>query len=122
MRIQVFDLNVPTSAALHSYAQRRFHSALARIRQRIGLVVVRIADINGPRGGPDKRCTVQVQVVRGNAVTIRETDQCLYRAIDRAAGRAKRIAKETLRRQRAKRRRRPGRQFDVSRTPRPAIT
>ncbi len=122
MKLQLYGLNLPMSAALNSHAERRFHSAPARILQRIGLVVVRVADLNGPRGGLDKRCDVRVQVVGGPTVTIRETDRCLYRAIDRAAGRVERIATKTLRRQRANRRRRPRRHFGVSNTPRSAVT
>jgi ribosome-associated translation inhibitor RaiA len=65
---------------------------------------VRFADVNGPRGGPDKRCDVQVQLVGGHTVRVRETDRCLYRAVDRAARQARRVVKDRLRRQRAKRR------------------
>jgi hypothetical protein len=65
---------------------------------------VRFADVNGPRGGPDKRCDVQVQLVGGQTVRIRETDSCPYRAADRAARRAGRVARDRLRRLRTKRR------------------
>ncbi len=109
MNLQVYELNIQTSDALRSHVERRFHSALARILQRIRLVVVRFADLNGPRGGPDKRCDVQVQLVGGQTVRIRETDRCLYRAVDRAARRARRVVKDRLRRQRTTKRCEPRR-------------
>jgi len=104
MNLQMYELNIRTSDALRSHVEQRFHSALARILERIRSVVVRFTDLNGPRGGPDKRCDVQVQLVDGHTVRIRETDECLYCAINRAASRAKRVAKDRLRRQRVKRR------------------
>ena len=83
MNLQVYELNIRRSDALRSHVERRFHFALARILRRVGLIVVRFADLNGPRGGRDKRCDVQVQLVGGQTVRIRETDECLYRATNR---------------------------------------
>ena len=112
MKLQVYELNVQRSDALHSHVEQRFKTALARILRRIGAVVVRFADVNGPRGGADKRCDVQVQLDGGQTVRIRETDRCLYRAVDRAAKRARRVAKDRLRRQRMKKRSGPRRRSE----------
>jgi len=36
--------------------------ALSPFEERLRLVIVRLSDINGPRGGNDKRCHVQLIV------------------------------------------------------------
>jgi ribosome-associated translation inhibitor RaiA len=51
---------------------------------------VSLSDINGPRGGRDKRCKIQVQLAGGKDVLIEDTEADLYHAIDRAAERADR--------------------------------
>ncbi len=117
MQLQLYSLNVSTSPALHAHAERRFHTSMARILQRIGHVVIRVADLNGPRGGSDMQCNVRVQVLGGDTIAIREADQCLYRAIDRAASKADRLVKEKLKQRRMKRRRKPHPRSDMFDTP-----
>lgn len=43
-------------------ARRRFAFALRRFEDRVRSLVVRVTDVNGPRGGIDKRCRVTVQL------------------------------------------------------------
>ncbi|MHC4421305.1 MAG: HPF/RaiA family ribosome-associated protein [Planctomycetota bacterium] len=109
MNLQVYELNIRPSDVLRAHVEQRFHTALARILRQVSVVVVRFADVNGPRGGPDKRCDVQVRLLGGQTVRIRETGICFYRTVDRAARRARRVVKNRLRRRRAKRRSGPGR-------------
>jgi ribosome-associated translation inhibitor RaiA len=73
---------------------------------------VRCTDVNGHRGGHDKKCDVQVQLAGGQAVRLRETDRSLYRAVDRAAKRVRRVVKDRLGRQRTRKRSGPRRRPD----------
>ncbi len=70
-----------------------------RIRQRLGFaldiknahiqrVKVWLSDINGPRGGEDKCCHIQIEMPNSPDVVIKEVKNDLYSAIDRASHRA----------------------------------
>lgn len=58
-------------------------SHLSQVKQ----VLVRLSDINGPRGGDDKQCQINVHLPGEPAVVIEETRSDLYGAIDRASQR-----------------------------------
>ncbi len=90
--------------ALHQHVQQRLHFAFDRIGDRIRRVVVRLSDINGPRGGADKRCQLEVHLDQSPNVVIEDTQSDLYAAVDRATERAARTVARRLSRERAHRR------------------
>jgi len=59
-------------------------------------VVVRLGDCNGPRGGADKFCKIQVLLEHAPPVLIEDTGADLYAVIDRAAERAGRNVAKNL--------------------------
>lgn len=63
-------------------------------------VIVRLSDINGPRGGVDKRCLIEVRLKHAPALVIEDTEADLYLAIDRATERVGRAMERSLARQR----------------------
>lgn len=79
-----FDL----TEGLRDYAQKRLAYSLSHGDAHIGRVMVRLSDINGPRGGEDKRCHLEVRLKGLPEVVIEDTQADLYVAIDRAAERA----------------------------------
>ena len=90
--------------ALRHHVRQRLHFAFDRIGDRIRRVVVRLSDINGPRGGADKRCQLEVRLEQLPEVVIEDTQSDLYAAMDRAAERASRTVARRLSRERAHRR------------------
>lgn len=84
IRIQKIDL----PKELERYIARRLHFCLGRFEVRIRSITVRIFDINGPRGGADKRCRMAVRLVPSGVIVIEEVHADLFAAIDRAAERA----------------------------------
>ena len=50
----------------------------------------------GPKGGPDKRCQVQVSLRAGGSLFVEETDASLHRTIDLAAAQAKKAVDDHL--------------------------
>ena len=76
--------------ALRSYVEQRLRIALGWTGGRLRKLVVSLSDINGPRGGIDKRCKIQVQLSGAKGVVIEDTEADMYVAIDRAAERADR--------------------------------
>lgn len=81
-------------------------SALHRLESHVRRVDVRLADLNGPRGGVDQRCRVALQLRHhGPEIVAEATDARIEVAIDRAATRVAR----RLRRLEQRRNRRPRR-------------
>jgi len=85
---------------IRDYVMKRLAYALAHGDAAITRIIVRLSDINGPRGGDDKRCLIEVRLKAATAVVIEDTETDLYVAIDRAAERAGRTLARRLARQR----------------------
>ena len=60
MRIEVSGNGITVTQGLRAYAARRLRFALGRFSSQVIRVHVRVADVNGPRGGIDVRCRIQV--------------------------------------------------------------
>src|SRR5690242_8539596 len=74
MRITIQANGFTMTHALRAYTEQRLASALGWARTRMQRLVVQLSDINGPRGGVDKRCKIQVQLGGGRAVVIEDTE------------------------------------------------
>ncbi len=53
--------NSPRSVATEAYASRRGELALDRFAVEIDVLAHRFEDLNGPKGGVDKRCTIEAR-------------------------------------------------------------
>lgn len=90
MRITIQANGFLLTEALRTHTERRVATALGWARQHMRRLVVSLSDINGPRGGVDKRCRIQVLLGTGREVIIEDVEDDLYVAINRAAERADR--------------------------------
>jgi ribosome-associated translation inhibitor RaiA len=86
---------------LRTYVERRVEFALDRYAERIARVRVTVADVNGPRGGEDKSCRVEVRLRGGRAVRTAVVDADAYAGIGVALHRAGRAVARSLQRERA---------------------
>ncbi|RFP09271.1 HPF/RaiA family ribosome-associated protein [Duganella sp. BJB488] len=86
MQIAIQSSGLVLTRSLRAYVQRRLQTSLGWVL--IRRLTVWLSDINGPRGGRDKRCKIQVSLDNGKTVLIEDTEADLYAAIDRAAERA----------------------------------
>ena len=91
------------SEELRVHATRRLGFALGRFAPRISRVRVQLEDLNGPKGGPDKRCTLRVRGRRWKTV-VQATASSEAEALDLAARRARRAVVRTVARLRQERR------------------
>lgn len=98
MELEVRGRHLQVSEALRAHLARRLGFALGRISHRIGTIRVRLEDVNGPKGGIDKRCRIRVAGDGGWLVLVEEHDSDVYAAVDRAAERAGRAVQRTLER------------------------
>ena len=86
--------------ALREHIERRLGFALSSRGEYIQRVIVRLSDINGPRGGEDKCCRIQIVLPQLTDVVVEDTEVDMYAAIDRATYRAGRTVGRRLARQR----------------------
>jgi len=107
MQIEIQARNFSLTQALRSHIHRRLGFALSTQYDQIKRILVRLSDINGPRGGNDKCCLIHVVLAGQADVVIEDTEANLYVAINRAADRASRTVTRRLRRLRDRSRLRP---------------
>ena len=91
MKVQVRFRGLQVSEALRDYVLRRVRFQLSRFSRELSAVVVRVGDVNGPRGGVDKRCQVTVSGPRVPSATLQETSTDVYAAVGSAVDRIERI-------------------------------
>lgn len=101
MRIDIRGSGFPLTAALIDHAERRLRFALIRHSDRIVRVAVLVGDNNGPRGGEDKFCRIQIHLKGMPEVLIEDIGAELYVVIDRATDRAGRNVAERVARLKA---------------------
>jgi ribosomal subunit interface protein len=101
---QAFDL----TEGLRQHVERRLAYALNHGRDAVSRIVVRLSDLNGPRGGIDKRCGIEVRLKQAAPLVIEDVQADLYVAIDRAAERVGHSLDRRLARRHALPSRRPG--------------
>ncbi|MEM9453669.1 MAG: ribosome-associated translation inhibitor RaiA [Myxococcota bacterium] len=87
MEIEVRGRNLSLSEPLAFLVERRLDAALGRFASRIRRVDVKLADLNGPRGGVDKQCRVEVILDHGGSVRAEGTEEHVRDAIDLAVHR-----------------------------------
>jgi ribosome-associated translation inhibitor RaiA len=98
MRTEIRLRGLPDAVELRSHAQRQLNFHLSRFSGALDEVMLRATDVNGPKGGLDKRCQILARLKRGGSVTISVSSPDARGAIDHAAERMVRmIARELAR-------------------------
>ena len=98
MRIDIQTHGFDLTEGLRQHTERRLQFALSWANHDIRSVSVDLSDVNGARGGPGKRCRIQIPLPRVQPVVIEEVETDLYVAIDRAADRSERTVARRLER------------------------
>ena len=73
MQINVQALNFDLTPALRQHTERRLHFALGRANGQISRLTVRLSDLNGLRGGEDKRCLLRITLTGAPTLPIEST-------------------------------------------------
>jgi hypothetical protein len=71
-------------------------TTLGRLGQCLRRVDVYLRDVNGPRGGPDKRCRIVAHLAAGSPVVVSRTDRDPVAAAAAAATRCRRSVRSYL--------------------------
>jgi ribosomal subunit interface protein len=99
MQIEIQARNFSLTRALRTHIEQRLEFALNTCYRHVKRIMVRLSDVNGPRGDNEKHCYLEV-ILPGQTVVVQNTEADLYVAINRAASRAGRNAMRQLRRMR----------------------
>jgi putative sigma-54 modulation protein len=99
MNININSKNFTLTDALQEYAKRRINFSLSNKNENITKVMMRLSDINGPRGGSDKRCHLQIKLKGMAGIVVEDIQADMYNAIDRACDRASRTVVRKIGRQ-----------------------
>jgi ribosomal subunit interface protein len=92
LQTQGFDLTDAISAHVH----RQIDFNLANFESHIMSVDVFLSDINGPKGGPDKKALVCIRLDSRSAITIERIREDLYAAITIVSRQANRTVRRAL--------------------------
>ncbi len=103
MRVEIRARHGRLIRSLEEQLERRLHFALARFGGRIRRTSVFLEDINGPRGGEDQHCRIEVSLVPSGSIMAEATDAEVASAVGRAAERAARRVRDALERKRTMR-------------------
>ncbi len=85
-------------AADKTYLRRKLGRKLGKFASSIERTSVRVEDVNGPRGGVDKRCRIKVVLTGLPSVVVEERHHALQAALDGALVRAERAVRQTVQR------------------------
>ncbi|MGD9833585.1 MAG: HPF/RaiA family ribosome-associated protein [Piscinibacter sp.] len=97
----VFESRDPEAARLRELAVHRVRFSMRRLAWWVPRAKVMLSDINGPRGGVDKRCQVELRTDGDRTVVITAIARDWRSAIDNALARAVRALVRMLARGRA---------------------
>ena len=86
----IFESTDPQAAELRTLTERRVRQALKRLAWLIPRVRVHLSDINGPRGGIDKRCQIELTTDGGKPVVVTSLARDWFSALQSALTRATR--------------------------------
>ncbi len=102
MRIEVRFRALDPSEPLREHVLRAVHFHLSRFGRELSSVSARIGDVNGPKGGIDKRCQLHVRGPRIGSLVVAEVSADAYAAVDACAERAGRSVGRELERLRTR--------------------
>jgi ribosomal subunit interface protein len=100
MKIHVRGKQLEIDETARSHIERRLEFSLGRFSPRVLRVTVQLTDVNGPRGGDDKACRIEVRLRPTGTVLVQDRDAGLVAVVDRAADRIGRSVARALERER----------------------
>jgi hypothetical protein len=99
----LFESRDPHGAQMNDVAVRRLRFVLRRLAWLVPRARVLLSDINGPRGGVDKRVQVELKTDVAGTVVVSSVGRDWRSALELALSRASRVLLRTVRRTGSKR-------------------
>jgi ribosome-associated translation inhibitor RaiA len=94
----LFESRDPQGAQWRELAVRRLRFVLRRLTWLVPRARVQLSDVNGPRGGVDKQCRVELKTANAGTVVVTAMARDWHAALDTALARSARTLVRTWRR------------------------
>ena len=94
----LFKSRHPQATELRDLTERRVRFVLRRLGWLVPRAEVQMSDVNGPRGGIDKRCQVELRIDGAGSVVVASVASDWCAALDKALAKAARFLMRALRR------------------------
>lgn len=91
MVLRIHGHHVEVNDTLDAHITDRFKAALDQLDHMVHEITIRLEDVNGPKGGVDKRCHATIHLRAGGTVVVDETHPDMFAAVSVAADRAKNV-------------------------------
>jgi len=98
MRSTIITKGIDADRTWREYIMERMDAALIYAEDSIHFITVRLSDMNGPKGGVDKRCQIHLKPMGLPAVIVTEVSASVSEAIDGAMQRAAKVVQRVLER------------------------
>ena len=94
----IFESRDASSMHMRELSVERVHFSLRRIKEMVAWARVQFSDVNGPRGGVDKRCQVELKTDSAGTVVITSLARDWQAALNGSLTRATRVLTRSLKR------------------------
>ena len=94
----IFESRDADASQMRDLSIERVRFSLRRLTALVPRAKVQFSDVNGPRGGVDKRCQVELKTDSAGTVVIASLARDWRTALDRSLGRATRVLTKSLQR------------------------
>ena len=98
----IFESRDADGANLRDLSVERVRFALRRLSTQVPRAKVQFSDVNGPRGGVDKRCQLELKTQAAGTVVIASLARNWRTALDRSLRRATQVLTRSLQRNQKK--------------------
>lgn len=96
----VFESPDPRATRLRDFAEQRLRFVLRRAAFLVPRVKIRLSDLNGPRGGVDKQCRIELMPERGTPIVVTSAGEDWRLAFENALTRGSRALVRSWQRRR----------------------
>lgn len=90
MQIMIYARDYSVTPALRDFIKRKLGFGVGRFADRISSVRVRLKDTNGPRGGVDQHCRIDIAMNSSGTIAAEATELDIHKAISVAISRVAR--------------------------------
>lgn len=84
------------TSALNSFIRQHTKKSMRACSDQVERIVIRLKDVNGPKGGDDKECSVEVKLANFAPIVVRKRSSDAYASVRQALGRASRTTLRKL--------------------------
>ena len=94
--IDVQARNFSLTDSINTHIREKLEHMIHNFGDRLLKITVHLSDDNGPKGGIDKHCHIHVDMKKLPTVVIKDSEENLYTAIDKACHRAERAVRKSI--------------------------